>query len=76
MGEFNFTMNPTTRTQDGNGKLQDTLIDRATGSAFIPYVTTIGLYDDYKRLIAIGKLARAIRNDKEMSLTFRIIIDA
>lgn len=76
VGEFNFTMNPTTRTQDGNGKIQDTLIERATGSEFIPYVTTIGLYDDYLRLIAIGKLARAIRNDKEMSITFRISIDA
>ena len=76
MTEFNFTMNPTTRTTGSDGKLEDTLIDRATGSAFVPYVTTIGLYDDYNRLLAIGKLARAIRNDKEMSLTFRISIDA
>ena len=76
VGEFNFTMNPTTRNTGSDGKLEDTLIDRATGSAFVPYVTTVGLYDDYNRLLAIGKLARAIRNDKEMSLTFRISIDA
>lgn len=75
VGEFNFTMNPTTRNVSDTGGLLDTLIDRATGSAFVPYVTTVGLYDDYNRLLAIGKLARAIRNDKEMSLTFRIVID-
>ena len=35
----------------------DVYSDFATGSYFTPYVTTVGLYDDDKELLAVGKLS-------------------
>jgi hypothetical protein len=34
----------------------------ATGSYLSPFITTIGLYDDHQRLIAVGKLGRPVKN--------------
>jgi hypothetical protein len=39
------------------------------------YITTIGLYDDENRLLAIGKLARPIYNDPEQSLSIEVQFD-
>ena len=75
VGEFNFTMNDTSRKREGVS-LTDDILDHVTGSAFSPYITTIGLYDDYKRLLAVGKLSSPLKNEKELSLTFRVSIDA
>ena len=43
-----------------------------TGSAF-PYITTIGLYDDKARLLAVGKFAEPVqkRNDIDMNFVIR-----
>ena len=43
-----------------------------SGSAF-PYITTIGLYDDNARLLAVGKMAEPIqkRNDIDMNFIVR-----
>jgi hypothetical protein len=35
-----------------------------------PYITTIGLYDDLNNCIAVGKLAKPIKNDPLLPLTF------
>ena len=51
------------------------LLDIATGSEFSPYVTTIGLFDDHKDLIAIGRLAKPVKNDKEMDISFIVRFD-
>ena len=51
------------------------LIGEATHSDFATYVTTIGLYNDNDELMAIGKTAKPIKNDKEMSLSFVIRFD-
>ena len=51
------------------------LLDIATGSEFSPYVTTIGLFDDHNDLLAIGKLAKPIKNEKELDISFVVRFD-
>jgi hypothetical protein len=51
------------------------LIGQATHSDFATYVTTIGLYNDENELLAFGKLAKPIKNDKEMALAFVVRFD-
>ena len=46
-----------------------------TGSAWSPYVTTIGLYDDNARLLAVGKLSRAIKKSSDYDTTFIVGFD-
>jgi len=47
----------------------------ATGSAFAPYITTIGLYDNAGQLLAIGKLAQPIRKRPDVDMNFLIRVD-
>jgi hypothetical protein len=66
--EFNFTSNPTIRTDnDMNSEIPKAFV---FNEKFTPYITTIGLYDKYGRLLAIGKLGTPIRkrNDVELNL--------
>ena len=51
------------------------LIGEATHSDFATYVTEIGLYNDNNELLALGKLAKPIKNEKEMALTFVVRFD-
>ena len=51
------------------------LIGEATHSEFATYVSTIGLYNDQDELLAIGKTAKPIKNDKELALTFVVRFD-
>jgi hypothetical protein len=51
------------------------LIGEATHSDFATYVTTIGLYNESKELLAIGKMAKPIKNEKELALTFVVRFD-
>ena len=51
------------------------LIGEATHSDFATYVTNIGLFNDNNELLAIGKPARPIKNDKELALTFVVRFD-
>ena len=61
---------------DNNGYTMGTeLIGEATHSDFSTYVTTIGLYNDENELLAIGKTAKPIKNDRELSLTFVVRFD-
>jgi hypothetical protein len=47
----------------------------ATGSAFAPYITTVGLYDNAGQLLAVGKLAQPIRKRSDVDMNFLIRID-
>ena len=47
----------------------------ATHSTFTPYVTTIGLYNDANQLMAIGKLARAVKNEDDLALSVVVRFD-
>ncbi len=46
-----------------------------THSAFNPYITSIGLYDDNRELLAVAKLARPIKKPKEYDISFTIRFD-
>ena len=78
--DFNLTINPTARKtvegqcEEGILSVQE-LADFAKDSGFNPYVTTVGLYDDYGRLLAIGKLARPIQKLKNVDMTFVVRFD-
>ena len=47
-----------------------------THSEFRPYITKVGLYNDFNELIAIGQLSHPVKNDKELSLAINVRFDA
>ena len=47
-----------------------------THSEFQPYVTKIGLYNDFDELIAIGQLSAPIKNERDLALGFVVRFDA
>jgi hypothetical protein len=51
--EFNYTLNPSITNED-------LIKPQFTGSYFNPYVTSVGLYDDNKNLLAIAKLSKPL----------------
>ena len=71
-GDFNMSTN-LTLTQDDDS----TYYPFVSSSAFAPYITTIGLYNDAGQLLAIGKLAQPIkkRNDVDMNFLIRLDLD-
>lgn len=69
-GDFNLSLNHTL-TRDNNITYQSFV----TGSAFAPYITTIGLYNDAGQLLAIGKLAQPIRKRSDVDMNFIVRID-
>lgn len=69
--EYGFTMNPTIVDDTKLGTIKSFV----TGSEFSPYVTTIGLYDDHARLLAIGKLSRAIKKSSDYDTTYVVSFD-
>lgn len=52
-----------------------TYTSNLTGSAFQPYVTTIGLYNDSNDLIAVAKLGRPTPKSQNTDMTFVIRLD-
>tara|TARA_R110002153_G_scaffold98755_1_gene233896 strand:- start:122 stop:952 length:831 start_codon:yes stop_codon:yes gene_type:complete len=46
------------------------LADFTTSSLFKPHVTTVGLYNDNKELLVVGKLGQPIRTSNETDTTF------
>jgi len=55
--EFNFSQNPSLISGSSNSGIISSF---ATGSYFNPYVTTIGLYNNNKELLAVAKLAQPL----------------
>lgn len=55
--EYNFSQNPTSISSSSNSGV---LNDLVTGSYFSPYVTTVGLYNNSKELLAVAKLAQPL----------------
>jgi hypothetical protein len=51
--EFNFSQNPSLIS----GSTDGTLYGFASSASFNPYVTTVGLYNDFYELVAVAKLA-------------------
>lgn len=67
--EFNYTLNPTSTTQDG------TLYENFTNKEFNPYITTVGLYNSANELIAVGKLAQPFPKTPSTETSFIVQID-
>lgn len=67
--EFNVTLNPSSMNSDGLAN------SNTTGSDFQPYITTVGLYNDNKELMAVGKLAKPVQKLPSTDLNFIINID-
>lgn len=53
----------------------DVYSDFATGSYFAPYITTVGLYDDDKELLAVGKLSTPTEISKFVDTTILVNFD-
>ena len=69
-GDFNISSNLSLTGDD-----DVTFKTFATSSAFAPYITTIGLYDNAGQLLAIGKLAQPVRKRPDVDMNFLIRID-
>lgn len=69
--EFNFTQNSSVRTDKFTQN--DQLENYVTSSFFNPYITTIGLYNENRDLVAIAKLANPLekRDDVDMNVIVR-----
>jgi hypothetical protein len=68
--EFNYTQNPSARS--GSGEFYYSFV---TGSYFSPYITTIGLYNDNKELLVVGKLSQPIPISLYTDTTFIVNFD-
>ncbi len=69
-GEYNHTLNRTA-LQTADGKISDLL----SGSAFQPYITTVGLYNDSNDLIAVGKLGQPLPKSAETDMVIITKLD-
>lgn len=73
-GEFGMSNNRSLQRYDSNAN-QFVYRDFATGSAFRPFVTTVGLYNDRNDLVAIAKLSSPIQLPTNVDTTFIIKFD-
>jgi hypothetical protein len=71
--EFDGSENITLR----KGELQDNIDmkDFATSSAFSPYISTLGLYNDSLELLGVAKLAQPLKKPTDYDLTFIVRMD-
>lgn len=72
--ELGYSLNPTLLS-GSNGKNNLVYHDFATGSYFSPYITTVGLYNNKKELVAVGKLSKATKMPMESDLTIQVNFD-
>ena len=42
---------------------------------FSPYITTVGLFDEHKKLVMVGKLSQPIKKSKKLPFTIKMIHD-
>jgi len=81
--EYNHTLNPTAQLEStvleysGSKYVQPSGVysNNITGSAFQPYITAVGLYNDSDQLIAVGKLAQPLPKPADTELTIQVKLD-
>jgi len=87
--EYNFTFNPTALSSslgtvyNSEQNIHSTsgsiskgyLNSNITGSAFEPYITTVGLYNDGNQLIAVGKMSQPVPKPANTEMTIIVKID-
>ena len=73
-GEFTRSNNPTMQEYD---PIQNQFVFRSfvTGSSFNPFVTTVGLYDDKYRMVAVAKLSTPIQLPDNTDTTIIVRFD-
>ena len=81
--EFNFSQNPS--LSSGSTSISSSagtfftpgqyLTNNVTGSYFLPYVTTVGLYDENQNLLAVGKLSQPLPVSPTTDTTILINLD-
>jgi hypothetical protein len=69
--EFNFSLNPSLIS----GSTDGTVYGYVTSSYFNPYVSTVGLYDEFQNLLAVGKLAQPLPTSATTDTTILINLD-
>jgi hypothetical protein len=74
-GEFGTTQNPTAVNYNSSG-LPMSLQSFVTHSQFMPYITTIGLYNDDGDLVAISKFSKPIKKIPYLDYTFIVRFDS
>ena len=82
-GEYNQSTNPTILSGSNNGVAAGAegtgsyiLRSLVTSSAFCPYATTVGLYNDRGDLCATGKLARPLKISDQYDISIVVRFDA
>lgn len=74
-GDFNLTYNPSAR----QSPYSDLIIPEMTGSmedgALMPYMTTIGLYNDKAELLVVGKLGQPLRMRSDTDINIIVKFD-
>jgi hypothetical protein len=85
--DYNLSYNPTLLKYGGQyitsgssgytvtGSLDSSVKDFATGSAFQPYATAIGLYNDNNELLMVAKLGKPIMLSPDTDMTFIVKYD-
>ena len=73
-GEFNRSNNPTLQIYNA-GTNQYEFKPFTTGSEFKPYVTSVGLYDDLGRMVAIAKIASPLQLPSNTDTTIIVRFD-
>ena len=74
-GEFNRSSNPTLHEYNPVSN-QFEFKSFTTGSDFKPYVTAVGLYDDYGRMVAVAKLGSPIQLPSNVDSTIVVRYDS
>ena len=69
--EFNFSLNPSLLS----GSTDGTVYGYVTSSYFSPFITTVGLYDEFQNLLAVGKLAQPLPTSPTTDTTILINLD-
>jgi len=70
-GQGNYSSNPT--FTDSSGKI-NVILDENIDRSFT-FITSVGLYDDDDRLLAVAKLSRPVEKSSSNDLTFRVRLD-
>ena len=76
--EFNISQNPSIISGSVTNNVttaSGVIYDFATGSYFNPYVTTVGLYNNDRELLAVGKLAQPLPTSHVTDTTILVNID-
>jgi hypothetical protein len=70
--EFNYSLNPTLTSGSTSTKYNEALVN---SPEFMPYVTTVGLYNENQELIMVGKLGQPVQLNPYTDTNFTIRLD-